>query len=39
VKLIASHVANGHGTIEWFFGGQDIDVYKTGKPFEVQVSV
>jgi steroid delta-isomerase-like uncharacterized protein len=36
VKLIASHVANGHGTIEWFFGGNDVDVFKTGKPFEVQ---
>ena len=36
VKLIAAHVANGHGTIEWMFGGKDIDVFKTGKPFEVQ---
>jgi limonene-1,2-epoxide hydrolase len=36
VKLIASHVADGHGTIEWMFGGKDVDVFKTGKPFEVQ---
>ena len=31
VKLIAAHVANGHGTIEWMFGGKDIDVFKTGQ--------
>ena len=36
VKLIASHVADGHGTIEWMFGGKDVDVFKTDKPFEVQ---
>ena len=36
VKLIAAYVAEGHGTIEWLFGGQDLGVYKTGKPFEVQ---
>jgi steroid delta-isomerase-like uncharacterized protein len=36
VKLIATHVSSGHGTIEWFFGGTDVGVYKTGKPFEVQ---
>lgn len=36
VKLIESHVANGHGTIEWMFGGTDVGVFKTGKPFEVQ---
>lgn len=35
VKLIASHVADGHGTIEWIFGGKDISVFKTGKPFAV----
>jgi steroid delta-isomerase-like uncharacterized protein len=35
-RLINSHVADGHGTIEWMFGGKDIAVYKTGKPFEVQ---
>lgn len=35
VKLIASHIANGHGTIEWVFGGTDVGVYKTGKPFAV----
>ena len=35
-KLISSHVAGGHGTIEWMFGGKDVAVYKTGKPFEVQ---
>ena len=29
VKLIAAHVANGHGTIEWMFGGKDIDVFKS----------
>ena len=36
VKLVAAHVASGHGTIEWLFGGKDVGVYKTGKPFEVQ---
>ena len=36
VKLIASYVAAGHGTIEWMFGGKDVGVFKTGKPFEVQ---
>jgi hypothetical protein len=36
VKLIATHVSNGHGTIEWMFGGRDVGVFKTGKPFEVQ---
>jgi ketosteroid isomerase-like protein len=36
VKLIAAHVSDGHGTIEWFFGGKDIGVFKTGRPFEVQ---
>ena len=35
VKLVATHVANGHGKIEWLFGGKDISVFKTGKPFEV----
>ena len=34
-KLVASHVSGGHGTIEWLFGGTDVGVYKTGKPFEV----
>lgn len=36
VKLIASHVADGHGTIEWIYGGKDVGLFKTGKPFEVQ---
>ena len=36
VKLVSTHVANGYGTIEWIFGGRDIDVFKTGKPFEVR---
>jgi ketosteroid isomerase-like protein len=36
VKLISSHVANGYGTIEWIFGGKDVGVYKTGKPFAVR---
>jgi len=36
VKLVDSHVANGHGTIEWVFGGTDVDVFKTGKPFAVR---
>jgi steroid delta-isomerase-like uncharacterized protein len=36
VKLVASHVVGGHGTIEWLFGGKDVGVFKTGKPFEVQ---
>jgi limonene-1,2-epoxide hydrolase len=36
VKLIAAHVAGGHGTIEWFFGGNDVGVFKSGKSFEVR---
>src|SRR5271165_6663045 len=36
VKLISSHVANGYGTIEWIFGGNDVGVFKTGKPFAVR---
>ena len=36
VKLIASHVADGHGTVEWRYGGKDVGLFKTGKPFEVQ---
>ena len=36
VKLVDTHVADGHGTIEWIFGGTDVDVFKTGKPFSVR---
>lgn len=36
VKLVDSHVAEGHGTIEWLFGGTDVGVFKTGKHFEVR---
>jgi uncharacterized protein (TIGR02246 family) len=36
VKLIAANIAGDHGTIEWLFGGKDIGIFKTGKPFEVQ---
>ncbi len=36
VELIASHVADGHGTIEWMYGGKDVGLFKTGKPFKVQ---
>lgn len=36
VKLVNSHVAEGHGTIEWIFGGTDVGVWKTGKPFSVR---
>ena len=36
VKLISANLAGDHGTIEWLFGGKDIGVFKTGKPFEVQ---
>ena len=36
VRLIASHVADGHGTIEWVYGGKDVGLFKTGKPFEVR---
>jgi len=35
-KLLDAHIANGHGTIEWIFGGTDVAVYKTGKPFAVR---
>jgi steroid delta-isomerase-like uncharacterized protein len=35
VKLVAAHVSGGHGTIEWIFGGTDVGVFKTGKPFAV----
>jgi ketosteroid isomerase-like protein len=34
-KLVDAHVAEGHGTIEWIFGGKDVGVFKTGKPFAV----
>jgi steroid delta-isomerase-like uncharacterized protein len=36
VKLVDTHVADGHGTIEWVFGGTDVDVFKTRKPFSVR---
>jgi steroid delta-isomerase-like uncharacterized protein len=36
VKLVDTHVADGHGTIEWVFGGTDVDVFRTGKPFSVR---
>jgi len=36
VKLVDSHISNGYGTIEWIFGGTDVDVFKTGKPFSVR---
>ena len=36
VKLVDSHIVGGHGTIEWIFGGTDIDVFKTGQPFSVK---
>ena len=36
VKLVDYHIADGHGTIEWIFGGTDVDVFKTGKPFSVR---
>ena len=36
VRLIASHVADGHGTIEWMYGGKDVGLFKTGKSFEVR---
>ena len=36
VRLVASHVADGHGTIEWIYGGKDVGLFKTGKPFEVR---
>ena len=39
VKLVDTHVSNGHGTIEWIFGGTDIDVFKTGKPLPSEGSV
>ena len=36
VKLVSTHVAGGYGTIEWIFGGSDVGVFKTGKPFAVR---
>ncbi len=39
VKLVSSHIAEGHGTIEWIFGGNDSATdgpWKTGKPFSVR---
>jgi steroid delta-isomerase-like uncharacterized protein len=35
VKLVAAHVSGGHGTIEWIFGGTDVGLFKTGKPFSI----
>jgi steroid delta-isomerase-like uncharacterized protein len=36
LKLLRSHVRNGHGTIEWSFSGTDKGIYKTGKKFSVR---
>jgi steroid delta-isomerase-like uncharacterized protein len=36
VELVRAAVNNGHGTIEWVFGGTDKDIYKTGKKFSVR---
>lgn len=36
VRLVSTHVADGYGTIEWIFGGRDVGVFKTGKPFAVR---
>jgi steroid delta-isomerase-like uncharacterized protein len=35
VKLVTAHISGGHGTIEWIFGGTDVGLFKTGKPFAV----
>jgi len=36
VKLVDAHINGGYGTIEWIFGGTDVGVFKTGKPFSVR---
>ncbi len=36
LKLLRSHISDGHGTIEWTFSGTDKDVFKTGKKFSVR---
>ncbi len=36
VKLVDARVAGSHGYIEWIFGGTDVGVFKTGKPFSVR---
>jgi steroid delta-isomerase-like uncharacterized protein len=36
VKLVDAHISADHGTIEWIFGGTDVGVFKTGKPFAVR---
>jgi steroid delta-isomerase-like uncharacterized protein len=36
VKLLRASISNGHGTIEWSFGGTDKGIYKTGKKFTVR---
>jgi steroid delta-isomerase-like uncharacterized protein len=36
LKLVTSHIAGANGTIEWLFGGKDVGLFKTGKPFEVR---
>ena len=38
VKLVDTHVADGYGTIEWVFGGTDVDVFKTGSHFPSEAS-
>jgi steroid delta-isomerase-like uncharacterized protein len=35
VKLVAAHVSGRHGAIEWIFGGTDMGLFKTGKPFSI----
>src|SRR5215471_7083512 len=36
VDLVNSSVSGGHGFIEWVFGGTDMGIYGTGKPFSVR---
>jgi steroid delta-isomerase-like uncharacterized protein len=36
LKLLRADIHNGHGTIEWTFGGTDKGVFKTGKKFSVR---
>jgi steroid delta-isomerase-like uncharacterized protein len=36
VQCVNTAVHGGHGFIEWVFGGTDVGLFKTGKPFSVR---
>ena len=36
IKLVRSHLEDGHGTIEWVFSGTDVGIFGTGKRYSVR---